>query len=221
MIKSINTKLSRTLLLLISFAMLLFLTACGGSLDDDTGGGTSTGNSISLSSTVISLAAGESSIITATVTDNLGAPVQGKTVSFTLLHNNSGATITALNGGQTDAKGQAIATYTAGANSPTTSVQDTIQASVTGSTAAATITRVSSGTASTGLRMTLTADSTSLAAGQSTIVKATVTDGSGSPASGQAVAFTLLTNNSGATLTILSLGVTDASGQAQAIYKAG
>jgi Zn ribbon nucleic-acid-binding protein len=223
MIKSINTKLSRTLLLLISFAMLFFITACGGSKDDVTGGtgGTSTGSSISISSTVTSLAAGESSIITATVIDGAGVPVQGKTVTFTLLNNNSGATITTLNGGHTDAKGQAIATYTAGANSPTTSIQDTIQASASGATAATTITRISSSSAATGFRMTLTADSTSLAAGQSTIVKATVTDGSGSPAGGQAVTFTLLNNNSGATLTILSLGVTDNSGQALAIYKAG
>ena len=220
MIKSIKVKSSQTLLLLICFALLFFITACGGSKDENTGG-TSTGSSISLSSTVTSLAAGESSIITATVTDGLGAPVQGKTVTFTLLHNNSGATITALNGGHTDAQGQAIATYTAGANSPTTSVQDMIQASASGATAAATITRISSSTAATGFRMSLTADSTSLSAGQSTIVKATVTDGLGSPASGQALTFTLLENNSGATLTTLSLGVTDASGQAQAIYKAG
>jgi protocatechuate 3,4-dioxygenase beta subunit len=221
MIKSINTKLSRTLLLLISFAMLFFITACGGSKDESTTTNPSTGSSISISSTVTSLAAGESSIITATVTDGAGAPVQGKTVTFTLLHNNSGATSTTLNGGRTDAQGQAIATYTAGANSPTTTVQDIIQASVTGAAAAATITRISSSSAATGFRMTLTADSTSLAAGQSTVVTATVTDGSGSPAGGQAVTLTLLNNNSGATLTILSLGVTDNSGQAQAIYTAG
>ena len=119
MIKSINIKWSRTLLLLLSFAMLFFLTACGGSLDDDTGGGTSTGCSISITSTVTSLAAGESSIITATVTDGLGAPVRARPYHSPLLNNNSGATITALNGGHTDAKGQAIATYTAGTNSPT------------------------------------------------------------------------------------------------------
>jgi protocatechuate 3,4-dioxygenase beta subunit len=218
MIKLNNTKSSRTLLLLISFAMLLFLTACGGSLDEDTGGGV-TGYSIAITSTASSLAAGESSIITATLTDGQGAPAQGKTVSFNLLNNNSGATITALNGGKTDAKGQAIATYTAGSNSPTASVQDTVQASASGATAAETITRSSSSSA--GLKMTLTSTGFSFVAGESAILKAIVTDANGSPVSGQAVAFVLLTNNSGATLTILGVGVTDNSGEAQAIYKAG
>lgn len=220
MIKSIHTKLSRPLLLLISFAMLFFITACGGSKDEIAP--ITTGfNSIAITSTVTSLAAGESSIITATVTDSAGTPVQGETVKFSILINNSDATSQTLNGGQTDAKGQAVATYTAGPKNPNIEVKDSIRASVSGATVVSTITRISSSAALTGLRMTLSADSSSLAAGKSAIVTATVTNGSGSPAAGQAVTLTLPINNSDAILTLLGLGVTDNSGKAQAIYTAG
>jgi hypothetical protein len=175
---------------------------------------------MTLTSAATSLAAGQSSIITATVTNGSGNPASGQVVTFLLLSNNSGATITPLNGGTTDAGGQASATYTAGANSSTTSVQDMIQASVTDATSAIIINRTA--VSSTGLRLALIADVTSLAAGQTTIIRATVTDGSGNPASGQAVTFTMLSNNSGAPpLTILGLGVTDAGGQASATYDPG
>ena len=180
----------------------------------------STGHRMTLTSAATSLAAGQSSIITATVTNGSGNPASGQVVTFLLLSNNSGATITPLNGGTTDAGGQASATYTAGANSSTTNVQDMIQASVADATSAIIITRTA--VSSTGLRLALIADVTSLAAGQTTIIRATVTDGSGNPASGQAVTFTMLSNNSGAPpLTILGLGVTDAGGQASATYTAG
>ena len=217
MIKSIKTKFSRNLLLFIFFALLLFMSACGGTLDS-TAGDTSKG-SISLSSSSASLAAGESSIITATVLDGTGSVAQGRTVTFTLLSNKSGATVKALNGGETDSNGQAIATYTAGSSNPNTSVEDSIQVSTGGATNVIFITRASS--SSTAYRLSLTADSASLTAGTTTIIRATVTDGSGNTVGGQAVTFTLLQNNSGATLTTLSLGTTDTSGQALAIYSAG
>lgn len=220
MISSSKAKSSRRLLLLlISFAMLSFIIACGGSLEDGTTSG-GEGN-VSVSASVELLAAGESSILTATVTDSGGNAVKGAAVAFSFISNKSGATIASLNGGITDSTGQAIATYTAGAGNPSVAVQDNIQVSVTGSTRALTITRVSSSASASGFRLSLTANASSIIAGNSTIVTATVTDATGSAIGGQAVTFTLLTNNSGATLTILSLGVTDNSGQAFAIYKAG
>lgn len=220
MISSSKAKSSRRLLLLLlSFAMLSFIIACGGSLEDGTTSGGE--GSVSVSASVELLAAGESSILTATVTDSEGNAVKGTAVAFSFISNKSGATIASLNGGITDSTGQAIASYTAGASNPSVAVQDNIQVSVTGSTRALTITRISSSASASGFRLSLTANAPSIIAGNSTIVTATVTDATGSAIGGQAVTFTLLTNNSGATLTILSLGVTDNSGQAFAIYKAG
>lgn len=220
MIKSINIKFSRTLLLLLSFAMLFFITACGGSLDDETGTGALPGISISISAAT-SMAAGESSIITATVIDGAGAPVQGTIVTFSVRINNSGATINTLNSGRTDAKGQAIAIYSAGTNSPTTSVQDTIQSSVTGATAVFTI-EITAGTGD--LSLYIDKGTTSpLLAGQKTIITATVSDGSNNSVSGATVIFDFITggNNSGATLKTLAGGITDSDGKAYAIYTAG
>ena len=181
---------------------------------------TSTGLIMTLTADSTSLAAGQSTIIRATVTDGSGAPSAGQTVTFTLLANQSGATLVPLNGGATDASGQAIATYKAGANSPTTSVQDMIQASVTGTTGAVIITRISSsGTSTTGLVLTLTAAANSLAGGESTIITAKVTNGT-SAVQGVIVAFSFVTHPSGASLTILS-ATTDAAGEATALYTAG
>jgi len=89
---------------------------------------------MSLTAASTSLSAGQSTIVTATVTDGSGSPASGQALTFTLLENNSGATLTTLGLGVTDNSGQALAIYKPGANNPTTSVQDTIQASVTGST---------------------------------------------------------------------------------------
>jgi adhesin/invasin len=183
---------------------------------------------MALAADVTTLAAGQNSIVTATVTDGAGNPASGQTVSFQFLGGvaaPSGATLTPLNSGITDASGKAVAVYTAGAASPTTGVQDTIQVSVTGATGALVMTRTASTSVPpTGYRMALAADVTSLAAGQSTIITATVTDSSGNPASGQTVSFQFLDGvaaPSGATLTTLGSGITDASGRAITVYKAG
>jgi hypothetical protein len=217
MIQSIK-KISRNLSILISFALVVFISACGGSVDDGAEE-VAKGGSISLSATSSTVSAGQSSIITATVLDGAGGIARDKTVTFSIISNKSGGTITALNNGKTDANGQAIATYTAGSANPSSEVEDSIQASVSGATNVIIVTRTSS--SSTAYRLALTADSTAVTAGTTTIVKATVTDGAGKAVSGQAVTFSLLENKSGATLTTLSLGVTDSSGQALAIYKAG
>ena len=179
---------------------------------------------LTLSAGISSLTAGQSSILTAKVTDTTGNPVSGQMVTFQFLGGvaaPSGATLSTLSGGTTDASGQALAVYKAGAASSTTSVQDTVQASVAGATGVVIITRTAStAVPPVGYRMALTADVTSMAAGRSAVVTATVTDGSGNSASGQAVTFALFKNNSGATLTTLS-GSTDSSGRAVAVYTAG
>jgi len=221
MAKSTKRKFLSFLNLLILFVLFFCLNGCGNKEDaiTPTAG---TGQQIAaFTGSPTSLSSGQTSILTVKVTNSAGAAVSGKAVTFTILSNNSGATITTLNGGTTDAGGQALVLYTAGATNPTADVQDTIQASVTGATGVVIITRISTSTASTGHRMTLTSAATSLAAGQSSIITATVTNGSGNPASGQVVTFLLLSNNSGATITPLNGGTTDAGGQASATYTAG
>ena len=218
MIKSTKATYLRTSLLLLSFALLLFITACGGSMDDSDAE-SAKGGTISLAATSSSVSAGQSSIITVTVLDGAGGFAKNESVTFTIIDNKSGATITPLNNGKTDAKGQAIATYKAGSNNPGSEVQDSIQASISGATNVIIITRTSA--SSTAYQLSLTADSTTITPGTTTIVRATVTDGGGNAVYGQAVTFSFLSNKSAATLTTLSLGATDTSGQALAIYTAG
>lgn len=179
------------------------------------------GNRLRLASEASSLTAGQNAVVTATVTSASGAPIGGETVTFTLLSNASGATLTSLSGGVTDAGGNAVAVYTAGANTPAANLQDTIQASVTGSTSALVITRTAAGGGGGGLvGIVVAAVPTSLNAGALSVITATVTNAAG-PVAGQIVAFTIVSNNSGATLTTLAGGVTDANGKALATYRAG
>ena len=177
------------------------------------------GVKILLTGSPASLSSGQNSIITATVTDGSGKSVVGATVNFSFNSNNSGATCVTLNGGKTDANGQAIAVYTAGANTPASSVQDTIQGAATGAVGVIIITRTAS-IAPGGLTVSIAGSVTSLAAGQSTIITATVINSSGNPASSETVNFSVLTNNSGATLSD-AIVTTDASGKATTIYTAG
>ena len=81
------------------------------------------------------------SVIVAHVNDADGPPRSGKSVTFAFVTNNSGATLTVVNG-TTDADGKAIAIYTAGSNSPGLSIQDTVSASVIGSADVQIITRL-------------------------------------------------------------------------------
>jgi hypothetical protein len=208
------------LVLIFSIPFFCLFYGCGTAEEGTTIIGTG-GLQVALTGSPTSLAAGENSILTATVTDGSGKVVSGQTVVFSFISKPSGATIATLNGGITDASGRAVAVYTAGATSPTSSVQDTVQASVAGSTGAVIITRTAStAVPPVGYGMLLIADLTSLAAGQKSILTATVTAGVGF-ASGQTVTFALLNNNSGATITTLNGGITDASGRALAVYTAG
>ena len=125
------------------------------------------------------LAAGQSSILTVTITNSSGAPVSGQTVNFGFAILNSGATLTTINGatgttatGVTDASGKAVAVYTAGSTTPALSLEDILIASCGNSATALIITR----TASTSLSVTLSVPVTSLKAGQSSIITAIVTE---------------------------------------------
>lgn len=180
-------------------------------------GGGMGGAQVALAAAPTSLAAGQSSIVTATVTNASGTPLRGQPVTFSFAANNSGASIATISG-TTDVRGRAIALYTGGAANPTDNISDTIQAVVAGSADALVITRTAAGV--TGVTVSVDASATSVAAGQFAVVTATVTDGASAPVVGRSVAFTLSANNSGATLTTLS-GTTDVSGKAIAQYRAG
>ena len=178
------------------------------------------GNRLGLASDLTSLDAGQNAVITATVTNASGVSVSGVTVTFSLLNNTTGAALATLAGGVTDAGGKAIAVYTAGASTPGSSLQDTIQASITGSTGALVMTRTAAGGGGGGgFRMTVTAEPTSLKAGALSVITAIVANAAG-PVAGQTVTFAFVTNNSGAILTTVN-ATTDAGGSALATYTAG
>ncbi len=222
MIPSIKANSIRTLLLFLSFALLLSISACGGSMEeDDTGTASGSGLQIALSASASTLSAGQSTVVTAKVTDSLGAAIQNKTINFACTGGScpSGGTITAVNGGITDAGGQAVAIYKAGTTTSALSLEDTITATSGKSSALIVITRTA-GTATT-YQFTMSAGSTSLSAGQSTVISVAVTNGAGAPVQGQTVTFTKEIASSSPTLTTLGTGVTDASGKVQAIYTAG
>jgi hypothetical protein len=233
MTKLINVKLLRSLWLLISFSLFCCLIACGGSKDTTSGTGTNTTTTVtptitSFTASVSSLSAGQSSILTVTVTDGSGNALSGQTVNFSFASNQSNATVAALNGGVTDGNGHALALYTAGSLNPTSEYNDSVQATCGSSTGALIIDRTASTASSTtGYTVTVSSSVASLAQGQNSIITATVTNGSGVAAAGVAVTFiTTTNNNSGYTLAVLGGGgsliaTTDASGKATAIYKAG
>jgi len=219
MAKSTKRKFLSFLNLLILFVLFFCLNGCGNKEDAITPT-TGTGRQIALSGSPPSLAAGQTSILTAKVTNSLGAAVIGATVSFELVTNNSTGTVVALNGGITDAGGQTLALYTAGATNPTADVQDTVQASVAGAMGVVTITRTA---VTGGLSLALNGTMLGLSAGQQTTISATVRDDSNNPVSGATVIFDFITggNISGATVKTLAGGVTDSDGKAYATYTAG
>lgn len=191
--------------------------------------GSATGYSMAIAANVTSLKAGESSVITATVTNAAtGAVVGGQLVTFTFVTPTTiGSTLTTLNG-TTDGSGRAIAVYTAGSTG-TASIQETVKATVgtigvDASTEAVTLTRTTSVIAPpAGYTMSVAAAATTLIAGQSTVITATVTNtDTGTVASGKTVEFVFVApaTTIGSTLTIVN-GTTDGSGRAVAVYKAG
>jgi len=234
----------RLLGLLLSLTLLCFTYACsndaesvesgtdsgaaayGVHIDSFTGAQTATYVADSPYTSEYTVHAGHSLILTAKVIDSEGKPVYNSEVTFQFATNDSGATLISANGTigtkiktNTDKGGQAIVIYKAGTNSPGYDLQDNVSAICHNSKMAINITRPSSNFQ--GLSIAVTADQDSLKAGENTIIKAKVTNARGDVIGGQAVTFTLAENNSGATLRTLGTGVTDAGGEASAIYKAG
>ncbi len=184
--------------------------------------------SVTLAAAPTSVAAGITSIITATVT---GTNKAGADVTFTIPVNNSGATFINSAGSivttaTVTASGSGVATiiYRAGNASTGTAVQDTVQALLAnGSNAAIILTRTATTTPSTYTTVAIGASSTSVDAGEVSIVTATVTtttDGTSTAAPGVLVNFTLPVNSSGASLSASS-ATTDGSGKAVVIYRPG
>jgi hypothetical protein len=178
------------------------------------------------------LAAGETTVITANVTDGNGDPVLGETVTFTIPVNASGASfsspcnaLTLICGSvsvqvTTDSGGNAVAIYVAGDNYANYTVYDTVRAVLTnGSSNAVTITRNArpAGTVA-GYSIAVASIPPTVGidpAGGSTVVTATVQDGS--------------IGMSGVTVDFVTVGgavspasaTTDANGKAVTVFTAG
>ena len=154
--------------------------------------------------------------ITATVTND-GKPAWGQKVSFTVLTPNGGSLSPFER--ETDSNGKAQTLYTASSNSI-----DIIQAKLSND-AVATVTITKTGSARIS---SLAASSTAVVAGETSIITAKVTTDGINPRSGVAVTFTLPVNTSGAgfvnssgvSVSTVSV-VTDGSGNAATIYRAG
>ena len=182
--------------------------------------------SVTLAAAPTSVAASQTSIITATVA---GDNKSGAGVTFTIPVNASGASFITNSGASVPsitvtASGTGIATalYQAGTLSPGVQVQDTVQAVLSnGANAAVILTRTS--TTTSYYAVSITPSSASVTAGQVSIITATVTITSGTTttnAGGVTVSFTLPVNSSGATLTPTT-ATTDSSGKAVVIYQPG
>jgi hypothetical protein len=181
----------------------------------------------SLTASFTEVVAGQTSVVTAKVTDGNDKPMKDETVTFTLSVNNSGASFVNPSGVyvssievNTDAGGNAVALYYAGSVSPTDTVYDTVWASLSnGSTNPVVIKRSAEVVTSpvTPLSIAVAASPVSVSAGQVSIVTATLT-GDGNV--GVTVIFSLPINNSGATLSSTS-AVSDGAGNAVVIYQPG
>lgn len=213
MTKSAKRVFSILLNFIICFALLCCIYACGS--------GGSRGEDVfisSLDASSTSLTAGQSSILTVKVVDSEDNPVSGEAVDFTITNNISGATLTILNGGITDAEGNVVAIYKAGTTNPMVDVPDIIQASTSESSQVVIITREKP----SGLNLTLASDiaNNQLSSGGHASMTATVLDDSGNPVVGITVTFNITTNNSGAAITT-GTATTDAVGAAIWVYTAG
>lgn len=220
MVKSTGAISSRTLLLLIYFALIFCLIACGNKDETSATGDAAIGAHISSFSgepTSLTVTAGQSIVLTVEVTDSEDEPVGNATVNFQFTDNSSGATLTILSH-TTDSAGQAVALYKAGSINPTADVEDTVRARVSGSTKAVTITRKKP----SGLNLTLASNLTNnqMPSGGNASLTATVLDASGNPVNGVTVTFNVITNNSGATI-ITGNATTDDTGEAIWVYTAG
>jgi adhesin/invasin len=197
----------RFIIVLMGLMIALGIGGCGDGHDTDTSGN----DTISVAADKTELSRGQSCIITAIV-KNAGKEVAGREVTFGFVSNVTGATFT-ITKANTNAAGEAKALYMAGTNAGS----DIVRASISNGAMMDVNIVVDVG----GFSITVTADPNSLAAGEMSTIAAIVKNAKGTAVSGVMVNFDFLTNNSGATLRPLWKGLTDASGQATAIYTAG
>ena len=189
---------------------------------------------IALEADKTDIAPGSSAVITATVTRAVGTkadatteavivePGWGENVTFRLLTANGGQLSTAIQ--KTDGDGKARTVYTAGNNFNS----DTVHATLDNGMSASIVIK-KSGTTVGAIISSFVASPAAVAEGQTSVITAKVTDGnSANPKIGEAVTFTLATNESGACFINASnacvAAVTvnsDAGGNAVAIYRAG
>jgi hypothetical protein len=139
--------------------------------------------------------AGQSSVITANVTDADDNAVSGETVTFTIAVNESGATFS--NGGlsvqaTTDSGGNAVAVYVAGNNDAIHEVFDTVRAALTNGSSNAVVMTRSAGTVFTGYVLTVTANPDTLTSRTgSSLVTANLKDNLGTAVFGVNVTFSV------------------------------
>lgn len=206
----------------------LVLMGCGDTSGDPTA-------RITLEADKTDISPGGSAVITATVTKAVGKttettteatvitePGWGENVTFRLLTANGGQLSTPIQ--KTDGDGKARSVYTAGNNYN----NDTIQATLdNGMYASIVITKT--GTLKGASISSIVASPTTVAEGQTSVITAKVTDGgSSNPMMGEAVTFTIATNESGgcfinatnACVTSVTV-ISDSSGNVAAIYRAG
>jgi hypothetical protein len=193
-----------------------------------TGNGATVGDplgtdSVTVIASDISLAAGQTSRIEATVKRDNGRAATDRTVYFEIVTNNSGGTLSVAEV-QCDGQSKASATYTAGSVSPGSTVHDAVRVRLSnGSSDAVDITRTAgagSGSAAP-LVSLLTASQITLNAGQISNITANITDSQGNPVSGQTVSFSIPVKNSGSPTLTAASGVTDSAGNAITIYSPG
>lgn len=165
----------------------------------------------------------QTSTVTATVTDGNSPanPILGEPVTFTIPMNQSGACFITASLAcvesitvNTDASGHAVALYRGGLYDPYSDASDTVRAALANGSSNALVIIRSGGTP---LSIAVEASPTSVPAGGTSIITATLT---GSGNAGVLVNFTIPVNNSGATLSAFS-AVTDGSGRAVVTYIAG
>ena len=125
---------------------MLFIALYGCGTGPDTGTpGTATSLTIAVVPSPDTVYSGQQSIIVATVKNTDSTPAAGKTVNFSFAGGAatgpSGATISAINSGLTNASGEAWAAYTAGSLTDSIDIIDIVQADVSGTVGLTTITR--------------------------------------------------------------------------------
>jgi hypothetical protein len=223
--------------------ILAVLAGCGsGGMNSNPVSTTTSGTTVALatlSASQTTVSAGQSSIITATVTgaapgtvtSGTGAALSGQTVTFSLPVTGSGAPTLSAASVVTDSSGNAVTVYTSGVGSPTDTVNDAIQATLTnGSSKAVIVTRSNQAATANAVALTSSclgvATSFTVLPSNSCVVTATVKNASGSAISGIVVTFATVVSGTGAVLPpvppVPGINVTtDSSGNAITTYTAG